>query len=166
MYMRSLEITTVLAVLAPAAVAGPSTLILDDFDADPNDDAGGPRELSLSTYADPFGQGGSFEVDTGYNFGGDAGAVIFNSGAGAELAGEIIWNNGGNGLNLDTTALGLLGFELDFQFVDQDFECQYPSEHLRGYRHGLREVRLCRLRGNGPPDGFRVVGRLLCGWRI
>jgi hypothetical protein len=119
--MRSLELTTLLAILAPAAIAGSSTLILDDFDADPNDDAGGPRELSLSTYADPFGQGGSFEVDTGYNFGGDAGAVIFNSGAGAELVGEIVWNNGGAGLNLDTTALGLQGFELDFQFVDQDF---------------------------------------------
>lgn len=130
--MRTLELATLLAAIAPAALAGSPTLILDDFDADPNDDAGGPRVLSLDTYADPFGQGGSFEVDSGYNFGGDTGAAIFNSGAGAELVGEIVWNNGGSGLNLDAAALGLVGFELDFQFVDQDFQATIQLNTFEG----------------------------------
>lgn len=120
--MKLLELCLLVGAVAPVAAAGSSTLILDDFDADPNDDAAGPREVSLDTYADPFNQGGTFEVDTGYNFGGDAGAAIFNSGAGAELIGEIVWDNEDAGLNLDITALGLVGFELDFQFVDQAFE--------------------------------------------
>jgi hypothetical protein len=110
-----------LAAFAGTAIAGSPTLILDDFDADPNDDAGGPRLLSTSIIANPFGQAANFDIDTGLNIGGDIGAAIFNSGIGVEQEGAILWDNNGAGLSLDAGALGLLGFELDFAAIDQDF---------------------------------------------
>ncbi|MEM9372339.1 MAG: hypothetical protein AAGA55_01730 [Planctomycetota bacterium] len=110
-----------LACVAGAAVAGNPTLILDDFDADPNDDAGGPRVLSTSILGDPFGQGSNFDVDTDLMIDGDQGAAIFNSGIGVAQEGTIRWDNGGAGLSLDAGALGIIGFELDFAAIDQDF---------------------------------------------
>lgn len=111
-----------LGAITSAAVAGSPTLILDDFDADPNDDAGGPRAISTSILSNPFGQTANFDVDTALTFGGDTGAAIFNSGIGVEQEGTIRWDNDGAGLSLDAGALGLTGFELDFALIDQDFD--------------------------------------------
>lgn len=122
--MKSTLFAAMIAALAGTAVAGGPTLILDDFDNDPNDDAGGPRDVSSVINADPFGQPATFNVDTGFSFGGDTGAAVFNSGIGVEQEGRILYDNNGSGLNLDAAALGLAGFEFDFLAVDQDFEIQ------------------------------------------
>ena len=117
--------TMLLALLAGAtgtAIAGSPTLILDDFDADPNDDAGGPRSLSAQVFTDPFGLGGTLFVATASNLDADVGAAVFASGTGVELEGSITWDNDGAGLALDAGALGIVGFELDFYLVDQAFE--------------------------------------------
>lgn len=111
-----------IAGLGTAAIAGNPTLILDDFDADPNDDAGGPRVLSTVEFDNPFGQIGNFDIDTDLMIDGDVGAVIFNSGIGLEQEGNITWDNAGAGLSLDALAIGLVGFELDFALIDLDFD--------------------------------------------
>ena len=111
-----------IATGSTAALAGNPTLILDDFDADPNDDAGGPRVLSTTIVDNPFGQPSDFAVDTGLTIGSDIGAVVFNSGIGVEQEGRINWDNNGAGLSLDAAALGLIGFEIDFAAIDLDFE--------------------------------------------
>ncbi len=110
-----------IASATATAAAGNATLILDDFDADPNDDAGGPRVLSTTITDNPFGQPSNFEVDTALMIGSDVGAAIFNSGIGVEQEARINWDNNGAGLSLDAAALGLIGFELDFAAIDLDF---------------------------------------------
>lgn len=111
-----------LAAFAGSAIAGNPTLILDDFDTDPNDDAGGPRVLTTVDFDNPFGQIGNFDVDTDLMIDSDEGAAIFNSGIGLEQQGNITWDNGGAGLSLDAIAIGLIGFELDFALIDLDFD--------------------------------------------
>ena len=121
------KISNMMGVLALVGITGAahagiaSTLILDDFDSDPNDDAGGPGVYSTTIYNNPFNQGADFTLDTALSSGSDVGAVIFNSGIGVEQGASIVYDNGGAGLNLDAAALGLTGFELDFLDVDQGF---------------------------------------------
>lgn len=122
--MRDQILLLVTATLTGTAVAGGSTLILDDFDADPNNDAGGPRTVSSIIVDNPFGQPSNFNIDPGFNFGGDAGSLVFNSGIGVRQQGSVVWNNDGAGLNLDAAALGLIGFEIDFLLIDQAFDMQ------------------------------------------
>lgn len=113
---------TVLSAVAGLAQAGAfTTLILDDFDADPNDDAGGPGVYSSTMFSDPFNQGGVFNLDTGFDSGSDIGAVFFNSGIGAEQGASISYSNNGSGLDFDGIGLGIEGFEIDFLLADQDF---------------------------------------------
>lgn len=119
--MRSLVLMTALAGLTGSALAGTTSIVLDDFASDPNGLPGGPRSVSSNVLANPFNQGSSFDIDTGFSFNAINGAAIFNSGSGVEQEAEILWNNDGAGLNLDALALGIVGFELDFLFVDQDF---------------------------------------------
>ena len=114
--------TFVLAAVTGLAQAGASTtLILDDFDADPNDDAGGPGVYSSTMFSDPFSQGGVFNLDTSFDSGSDIGAVFFNSGIGAEQGASISYSNNGAGLDLDGIGLGIEGFDIDFLLSDQDF---------------------------------------------
>lgn len=123
--MKNILLLTVLGTLTGTAAAGGGlTIVLDGFDSDPNDDAGGPRVISSAEVANPFGQSSNFFLDTAFNAGGAMGAAIFNSGIGVEQEGRIDWDNNGAGLNLDTAALGIVGFELDFLLVDQDFNIQ------------------------------------------
>lgn len=118
--MRHAFLLGVIGLTTSVSLAG-STLILDDFDADPNDDAGGPREIGSAIVSNPFNQPASFDLDTGFSFGGDTGAMFFNSGIGVEQEGRIYWTNNGAGLGLNATALGITGFEFDYLQVDQDF---------------------------------------------
>tara|TARA_R110000782_G_scaffold57258_18_gene119759 strand:+ start:57516 stop:58154 length:639 start_codon:yes stop_codon:yes gene_type:complete len=110
-----------LAGLAAPALAGAPTLVLDDFDSDPNDEAGGPRQLSTTILGNPFGQAANFEVDTAFSGGGFNGALFFNAGIGVEQEAAINWNGGIAGLNFDAVAAGVTAFEFDFAAVDQDF---------------------------------------------
>lgn len=111
------------AAFAGTAIAGSNpTLILDDFDADPNDDAGGPRQILITSDAPgPFGGDARFDLVTGSVFEGDTGAMVYASDPGITGRGTIIWDNDGAGLGLDAAALGVIGFELDFVAVDQEF---------------------------------------------
>lgn len=112
----------VIAAIAGLAQAGASgTLILDDFDTDPNADAAGPGIYSSTMFSDPFNQGGVFNLDTGFDSGSDIGAVFFNSGIGAEQGASISYSNNGSGLDFDGIGLGIEGFEIDFLLADQDF---------------------------------------------
>lgn len=122
--MRDQILLLMTAALTGTAVAGGSTLILDDFDADPNDDAAGPRTVSSIVVDNPFGQPSNFNIDPGFSFGGDTGALVFNSGIGVRQQSSVVWNNDGAGLNLDAAALGLVGFEIDFLLIDQAFDMQ------------------------------------------
>jgi hypothetical protein len=119
--MRHMLLMTLLAGCTGAATAGGLTIVLDDFDSDPNDEAGGPRSVSSIVLSNPFNQPATFGVDTAFSFNGVNGAAIFNSGIGAEQEGTILWDNNGAGLGLDAASLGLVGFELDFLMVDLDF---------------------------------------------
>ncbi len=125
------------------AAGGNPTLILDDFDADPNDDAGGPREVStILLNGGIFGGSSSFEIQTGTIVpdgitGSDVGAAVFESGTDVELIGEIRWDNNDNGLSLDAAALGLIGFELDFWVVDQAFDIRISIEDGNGVVSGI-----------------------------
>ncbi len=119
--MRHLLLTTLLAGLTGVATAGGPTIVLDDFDSDPNDEAGGPRSVSTLIVSNPFNQPATFQVDTAFSFDGIGGAAIFNSGIGVEQEGTILWDNDGAGLGLDVASLGIIGFELDFLMIDQDF---------------------------------------------
>jgi MYXO-CTERM domain-containing protein len=112
---------TLIAGFAGAATAGGLTIVLDDFDSDPNDEAGGPRAVSSIILSNPFNQPATFEVNTAFSFDGINGAAVFNSGIGVEQEGTILWDNNGAGLGLDAASLGLVGFELDFLMIDQDF---------------------------------------------
>lgn len=123
--MKNILLLTMLGALTGTAAAGGGlTIVLDDFDSTPNDEAGGPRVISSTETANPFGQPSDFFVETGFSAGGATGAAIFNSGIGVEQEGQINWDNDGAGLNLDAAALGIVGFELDFLLVDQDFDLQ------------------------------------------
>jgi hypothetical protein len=126
-----MKIEMLLALVATAAVAN-GQIILDDFDADPNDDAGGPRVLSSTVINNPFNQPSQFYLDTGVNFGGDIGAVVLNSGIGNLTEAKITWDNGGAGLGLDLVALGITSFELDFLAADLDFKLDFLSSSSGG----------------------------------
>ncbi len=117
--MRHTLLMTLLAGMTSAATAGGLTIVIDDFDSDPNDAAGGPRSVSTQIFANPFNQAANFTVDTAFSFDGINGAAIFNSGIGVEQQATLLWDNNGAGLGLD--ASGLAGFELDFLLVDLDF---------------------------------------------
>ncbi len=107
------------AGLAHAGIS--NTIVLDDFDSDPNDDLGGVGTYSTIILNNPFNQGSDFSLDTLMSSGSDTGALIFNSGIGVEQVGMISYNNEGAGLDLDAAGLGVQGFELDFALVDLDF---------------------------------------------
>ncbi|HCT44647.1 MAG: hypothetical protein CMJ35_14115 [Phycisphaerae bacterium] len=125
--MDMLQKRNAIGVLALVAITGAaqagiaSALILDDFDSDPNDDAGGPGVYSTVIFNNPFNQGSDFSLDTMLNSGSDVGALIFNSGIGVEQGASIVYDNAGAGLSLNPGAMGLTGFELDFLSVDQGF---------------------------------------------
>lgn len=120
--MRNLFLIAAVAGLSAPALAGSATLILDDFDSEPNDEAGGPRQVWSTVLANPLGQASNFDVDTAFSAGGVNGAAFFNAGIGVKQEGTIAWNGGITGLNLDAVALGITGFELDFAAIDQDFD--------------------------------------------
>lgn len=112
---RTKLVGALLALLAAPALAG--VIVLDDFDADPNDDALGARDFSSGISADPFGQGGSAFIDTGFHWGDDAGALIMNSGIGVQQNARLDYD--GFSSPLDLSGAGVLAF--DFLQVDQDF---------------------------------------------
>jgi len=118
------------AGFAGTALAGNPTLILDDFDADPNDDAGGPRAVSTTIFGGSGSFGGThrFDIVTDTIYAGDEGSAVFESGVGINLSGTIRWDNDGAGLALDAAALGLVGFELDFAVIDQNFNIELRIE--------------------------------------
>lgn len=98
------------------AIAGP--LMLDDFDANPNDDALGARSsFESSVNDDPFGQGGTTVIDDAFSFGTDLGAMIMNSGIGARQSAYLNYNLDSGPLDLSSN--GVISF--DFLQVDQDF---------------------------------------------
>ena len=103
------------------AHAGIASVVLDDFDSDPNDDLGGVGTYSTIILSNPFNQGADFSLDTALSIGDDVGSLIFNSGIGVEQQGRIIYNDEGAGLGLDAAGLGVQGFEMDFAMVDLDF---------------------------------------------
>lgn len=124
MYLNKRNLTGgafVLAAVCGLAQGGISTVILDDFDSDPNDDLGGPGTYNSVIFSNPFNQSSSFTLDTAFNSGSDTGAIFFNSGIGVEQGASIVYDNSGSGLNLDAGGLGLVGFELDFLDVDLGF---------------------------------------------
>ncbi|MFG0314865.1 MAG: hypothetical protein ACF8LL_11880 [Phycisphaerales bacterium] len=110
-----------LAISAGLAHAGIASVVLDDFDSDPNDDLGGVGTYSTIILSNPFNQGADFSLDTALSIGDDVGSLIFNSGIGVEQQGRIIYNDEGAGLSLDAAGLGVQGFEMDFAMVDLDF---------------------------------------------
>lgn len=110
-----------LAVCAGMAQAGIVSVVLDDFDSDPNDDLGGVGTYSTIILSNPFNQGADFNLDTALNLGDDVGSLIFNSGIGVEQLSSITYNASDAGLNLDAASLGVQGFELDFAMVDLNF---------------------------------------------
>src|SRR5690606_13178635 len=110
-YMKLWNLLAVAGLTAGIANAG--VIILDDFDADPNDDAGGPRSVSSMVISNPFSQPFNAAVDTGLNLpSGDVGAFVFNAGIGVKAKTTIRWDNNGAGLNLDLGALDITGFEI------------------------------------------------------
>lgn len=119
--MRCYALAAALLVSTPVFAQG---IVLDDFDSDPNGEAGGPREISSVVNFDPYGQPSTFDLMTGFTFGDINGAVVFNSGIGVGQVGTINWDNNDAGLDLDAAALGVTGFELDFLQIDQAFEIQ------------------------------------------
>lgn len=110
-----------LMISAGIANAG-VTLVLDDYDSDPNGDALGAGTLSSIVFNNPFSQGSDFTLDTMLNTGMDVGALVFNSGIGVEQGGSISYNSNGAGLNYNGVANGTQAFELDFAMVDQAFQ--------------------------------------------
>tara|TARA_E500000318_G_scaffold86482_4_gene82974 strand:+ start:9299 stop:9964 length:666 start_codon:yes stop_codon:yes gene_type:complete len=123
--MESTKAVLALACCAGFAHAGiASSVILDDFDSDPNDDLGGVGTYSAIILNNPFNQGSDFSLDTLLSTGADTGSLIFNSGIGVEQQGTIIYNDEGAGLDLDAAGLGVQGFEMDFVMIDQDFYAQ------------------------------------------
>lgn len=110
-----------LAISAGLAHAGIASVVLDDFDSDPNDDLGGVGTYSTIILSNPFNQGADFSLDTALSIGDDVGSLIFNSGIGVEQQGRILYNDEGAGLSLDAAGLGVQGFEMDFAMVDLDF---------------------------------------------
>ena len=110
-----------LAISAGMAQAGIASVVLDDFDSDPNDDLGGVGTYSTIILSNPFNQGADFSLDTALSIGDDVGSLIFTSGIGVEQQGRIIYNDEGAGLSLDAAGLGVQGFEMDFAMVDLDF---------------------------------------------
>jgi len=120
-----------IAFAAPLLMTAPllaQHIVLDDFDTDPNDEAGGTREVSAAVGLNPYNQPSSFGVDTGFSFDSISGAAIFNSGIGVNQTGTINWDNNGAGLEFNAAGLGVVGFELDFLQVDQAFDVRINLE--------------------------------------
>jgi hypothetical protein len=158
--MKHALLLTMIGAMAGAATAGtPLTIVLDGFDADPNDDAGGPRVVSSINVANPFGQSSDFFVDPAFTSGSVTGAAIFNSGIGVQQEGRIDWDNSGAGLNLDAAALGIVGFELDFLLVDQDFSIEVVLGTIDG---GTASVNASILAG-GTRTEFISLGDFTIG---
>ena len=119
------------AIAAPALLTASlhaQSIVLDDFAADVNGQAGGPSEVSSVINANPFSQSSDFGVFAGFSFGDIDGAAIFNSGIGVQQTGAINWDANGAGLDLDASALGVVGFELDFLQIDQEFTIEIVLE--------------------------------------
>ncbi|MEM9372341.1 MAG: hypothetical protein AAGA55_01740 [Planctomycetota bacterium] len=128
-----LLLAAIASLSAPAQAGGNPTLILDDFDANPNDDAGGPRQIMVTSDAPgPFGGDARFELVTDSMFEGDTGSVVYASDPGITGRGTITWNNDGAGLGLDAVALGVVGFEIDFVAVDQEFPMRLTLRSSNG----------------------------------
>lgn len=125
-------ITIAGALLFGAGLANAQTIILDDFDANPNDDAGGPRQANFGVVNNEFGLSNSFLLDTGIMIGMDTGAVLFSSDVGVTQVAQINWDNLDAGLDLDLGSLGIVGFELDFVGVDQPFSFSFEAETFGG----------------------------------
>lgn len=113
-----------IAISAGLAHAGIVTVVLDDFDSDPNDDLGGAGTYATIILNNPFNQGADFSLDTLLSTGGDTGSLIFNSGIGVEQVGIVAYNAEGAGLSLDAAGLGVQGFEIDFAMIDLDFDAR------------------------------------------
>jgi len=112
----------ILGIAACVSHAGiASTVVLDDFESDPNTGLAGAGVFSSEIFNNPFNQGSSFTLDTLFDSGSDVGAVIFNSGIGVEQGASISYDNDGSGLSMDFASMGVLGFEMDFLDVDQGF---------------------------------------------
>ncbi len=110
--------------IANAGIA--SSLIWDDFDMDPNGLLGGAGDYSSTMFNDPFAQGGSFMLNTGFVSGADTGAVFFNSGIAAEQGASIIYDNLGDqgGSSMDFALIQAVAFEIDFLLSDQAFDLE------------------------------------------
>ncbi|HCT44646.1 MAG TPA: hypothetical protein DF699_05490 [Phycisphaerales bacterium] len=112
---KQLHAFFLMSLIGGTAIAGP--VMLDDFDADPNDDLFGARDFGSSISDDPFLQGGDTTINTVFSYGDDAGALIMNSGIGAV---QTAWlNYGFNSGPVDLSDNGVMAF--DFLAVDQDF---------------------------------------------
>jgi hypothetical protein len=95
------------------------SVVWDTFSSDPNTEWGGVGVYMSSIFDDPFAQGASFLLDTGFVSGPDEGAIFFNSGIGAEQGASISYSDFQGGFDFFTTA-----FEIDFLMVDQEFDVQ------------------------------------------
>ncbi len=79
---------------------------------------------------------------------------MFNSGIGVSQAGNITWDNNGAGLSLDAVAIGLIGFELDFALIDQDFSY---TVRLRDGNDGLLETNGDWLAGGARTESLALA---------
>lgn len=103
-------------------------ILWDTFGSDPDIQWGGPGEYMSTIFSDPFMQGASFTLDTGFVSGDDEGAVIFNSGAGAVQSATISYSNIIGWFDYFTMAL-----EIDFLMVDQAFDIQLTLSDSGGH---------------------------------
>lgn len=106
-----------------------SSIVLDNFDSDPNTGAGGPGTYSTQIFDNPFSQSASFTLNTAFNDGTNQGVLIFDSGIGVKQGASILYNNSGTGLNLNAAAMGATGFEFSFLQVDQSFMMRFEMSN-------------------------------------
>ena len=131
-----------IAISAGMAQAGIASIVLDDFDSDPNTNAGGVGDYSSIVFNNPFNQGSSFTLETVVDTGSDIGAVVFNSGIGVEYGASISYSNSGAGLDFDGAASGVQSFELDFAMVDQGFEASIVLTTFDDMGNAVGDARL------------------------
>lgn len=109
---------TLIAIAAGAATAGAASaqVVLDGFDAIPNDDAGGSRVLT-----NDIDNPNNFPIDIGINvtFDGGNGTFFFFTPSSTSVISSIAYTPAGG---LDAAALGVVGLEFDFRGVDQSFD--------------------------------------------
>lgn len=119
MIRNRISCLSLIAIPLCGVAASAGIIVLDDFDADPNDDALGERtSFGSSIIDDPFNQGGNAFIDTVFDSGGDTGALIMNSGVGVQQSAHIRYFPSSP---LDLLSSGNTTFEFDFLEVDQDF---------------------------------------------